>query len=72
MRRALLARLAFLASRSSGNLFIGLLFCFAAFIGFEATTIYSEEARNPRHSIPSTTSAVLLRSRSARPWRRKA
>ena len=31
----------------SGTPAIGLLFCFASFIGFEATTIYSEEAKDP-------------------------
>lgn len=45
---------------ASGNPFIGLLFCFAAFIGFEATTIYSEEAKNPKRSIPIATYAALL------------
>ncbi len=45
---------------SGGNPFIGLLFCFAAFIGFEATTIYSEEAKDPRRSIPVATYAALL------------
>jgi amino acid transporter len=40
---------------------IGLLFCFAAFIGFEATTIYGEEAINPKRTIPiATYSSVLL------------
>ena len=45
---------------TSGNPFIGLLFCFAAFIGFEATTIYSEEAKDPKRSIPVATYAALL------------
>jgi len=45
---------------SSGNPFIGLLFCFAAFIGFEATTIYGEEAKNPRKSIPLATYVSVL------------
>lgn len=45
---------------SSGNPFIGLLFCFAAFIGFEATTIYGEEAKNPKKSIPNATYAALI------------
>ncbi|WP_445288828.1 APC family permease [Variovorax atrisoli] len=45
---------------TSGNPFIGLLFCFAAFIGFEATTIYSEEAKDPKRSIPFATYAALL------------
>jgi amino acid transporter len=41
---------------------IGLLFCFASFIGFEATTIYAEEARNPRWTVPIATflSVVLI------------
>jgi amino acid transporter len=43
-----------------GNPFIGLLFCFAAYIGFEATTIYSEEAKHPKRSIPIATYAALL------------
>lgn len=45
---------------TSGHPFLGLLFCFAAFIGFEATTIYSEEARNPKRTIPRATYAALL------------
>lgn len=45
---------------SVGNPFVGLLFCFAAFIGFEATTIYSEEAKDPKRSIPIATYAALL------------
>lgn len=45
----------------SGVPSVGVLFCFAAFIGFEATTIYSEEAREPRRSIPiATYGSVLL------------
>ncbi len=45
----------------SGTPSIGLLFCFAAFIGFEATTIYGEEAKNPHRTIPiATYSSVLL------------
>lgn len=44
----------------SGNPFIGLLFCFAAFIGFEATTIYGEEAKNPRKNIPRATYISVL------------
>ncbi len=45
----------------SGTPSIGLLFCFAAFIGFEATTIYGEEARDPQRTIPiATYSSVLL------------
>ncbi|GJI90407.1 MULTISPECIES: APC family permease [Duganella] len=44
----------------SGNPSIGLLFCFAAFIGFEATTIYGEEAKNPRKNIPLATYISVL------------
>jgi amino acid transporter len=46
----------------SGSPFIGILFCFAAFIGFEATTIFSEEARNPEKTVPRATflSVVLI------------
>lgn len=44
----------------SGTPSIGLLFCFAAFIGFEATTIYGEEAKNPRRAIPVATYASIL------------
>lgn len=44
----------------SGNPSIGLLFCFAAFIGFEATTIYGEEAKDPQRAIPFATYASVL------------
>nr|WP_316655947.1 APC family permease [uncultured Gellertiella sp.] len=46
----------------SGTPAIGILFCFAAFIGFEATTIYSEEAREPEKTVPRATyiSVVLI------------
>jgi len=44
----------------SGNPSIGLLFCFAAFIGFEATTIYGEEAKNPQRAIPIATYVSVL------------
>jgi len=39
---------------------IGLLFCFAAFIGFEATTIYGEEAKSPERAIPIATYASII------------
>ncbi len=39
---------------------IGLLFCFASFIGFEATAIYSEEAKNPKKTIPRATYIAVL------------
>lgn len=45
----------------SGSPSIGLLFCFSAFIGFEAATIYGEEAKNPKRTVPlATYIAVLL------------
>lgn len=46
----------------SGSPAIGLMLCFSAFIGFEATTIYSEEARNPERTVPLATyfSVVLI------------
>ncbi|RUX64395.1 APC family permease, partial [Mesorhizobium sp. M7A.F.Ca.US.014.04.1.1] len=46
----------------SGSPAIAILFCFAAFIGFEATTIYAEEARDPKVTIPRATyfSVVLI------------
>lgn len=39
---------------------IGILFAFAAFIGFEATTIYAEEARTPETTIPKATYISVL------------
>jgi amino acid transporter len=46
---------------SADNLGVGLMFCFLLFIGFEATAIYGEEARNPRRTIPRAAMfAVLL------------
>jgi len=44
----------------SGSPAIGILFCFAAFIGFEATTIYSEEARDPETTVPRATYYSVL------------
>ena len=45
-----------------GSPAIGILFCFAAFIGFEATTIYSEEAKDPHSTVPKATyySVILI------------
>ena len=40
---------------------VGLMFCFLLFIGFEATAIYGEEARDPYRTIPrAAIIAVLL------------
>jgi amino acid transporter len=44
----------------SGVPAIGILFCFAAFIGFEATTIYSEEAKTPETTVPRATYISVL------------
>lgn len=44
----------------SGSPAIGILFCFAAFIGFESTTIYREEARNPSVTVPRATYMSVL------------
>ncbi len=45
---------------TGGSPWIGLVMCFSAFIGFEATAIYAEEARNPERTIPVATYAALL------------
>ncbi len=45
---------------TSGVPSIGILFCFAGFIGFEATTIYSEEAKNPSVTVPKATYVSVL------------
>lgn len=34
---------------------VALMFAFACFVGFESTTIYGEEAKNPRRTIPLAT-----------------
>ena len=39
----------------SGSSTIGMLLCFASFMGFEATTIYSEEAKDPSRTVPRAT-----------------
>jgi amino acid transporter len=44
----------------SGTWSIGVLYCFAGFIGFEATTIYSEEARDPHVTVPKATYISVL------------
>jgi amino acid transporter len=48
------------ASFTSGSVAIALLFNFASFIGFEATTIYSEEARDPKRTVPRATFVAVL------------
>lgn len=44
----------------SGSPSIAILFCFAAFMGFEATTIYGEEARDPERTVPRATYLAVL------------
>lgn len=44
-----------LASLTGGNLGVSLVFIVSAFIGFEATVIFGEEAREPRKTIPRAT-----------------
>jgi len=39
----------------TGNVGAGLLFCVAVFLGFEGTAIYSEEARDPKRTVPIAT-----------------
>ena len=48
------------AAAFGGSPSIALLFCFAAFMGFEATTIYGEEARDPERTIPRATYLAVL------------
>ncbi|TIU49093.1 MAG: APC family permease, partial [Mesorhizobium sp.] len=44
----------------SGSLTAAILFCLGSFIGFEATTIYAEEARDPESTIPRATYLSVL------------
>lgn len=44
----------------SGSLTAAILFCLGSFIGFEATTIYAEEAREPEKTIPRATYLSVL------------
>lgn len=48
------------AAFMSGSPVIGMLLCFAGFMGFEATTIYSEEARDPERTVPRATYLSVL------------
>ncbi|XVU29318.1 APC family permease [Actinoplanes sp. CA-054009] len=45
---------------TSGSLAVALLFNTASFVGFEATTIYSEEAKDPRRTVPRATYVAVL------------
>ncbi|QAY63738.1 APC family permease [Xylanimonas allomyrinae] len=44
----------------SGSPAIGLMFAIAAFIGFEATAIFRDEARDPERTIPRATYAAVI------------
>lgn len=48
------------AAALSGSPWIAILFCFAGFMGFEATTIYGEEAKDPERTIPRATYISVL------------
>lgn len=38
----------------------GLLFAFTCYVGFEATVIYGEEARNPKRTVPRATYLAII------------
>lgn len=44
----------------SGTPTLGFLLCFSSFMGFESTTIYAEEAKQPKISVPRATYAAVL------------
>jgi amino acid transporter len=48
------------SSFTTGSIAIALLFNFASFIGFEATTIYSEEAKDPKRTVPRATFVAVI------------
>ncbi|NMO04573.1 APC family permease [Gordonia sp. TBRC 11910] len=48
------------SSLTTGSLAVALLFNSASYIGFEATTIYSEEARDPKRTVPRATYLAVL------------
>lgn len=43
-----------------GSLWIGLLLAATAFIGFEATALFGEEAKDPRRTIPRATYTAII------------
>ncbi|WP_337060510.1 APC family permease [Kineococcus sp. G2] len=45
---------------TSGSPGIALMFAIASFIGFEATSIYGEEARDPRRTVPIATYVAVV------------
>lgn len=48
------------AQITSGSPGVGLMFAIAAFIGFEATAIFRDEARDPNRTIPRATYAAVI------------
>jgi amino acid transporter len=44
----------------SGSLGIAIMFAIASFIGFEATAVFRDEARDPGHTIPRATYLALI------------
>lgn len=44
----------------SGSPGIALMFAIASFVGFEATAIYGEEAKNPKRTVPVATYAAVI------------
>jgi len=44
----------------SGPLGIAVLFALTGFIGFEATAVFRDEARNPEHTIPRATYLAVI------------
>lgn len=48
------------STATSGSPAIGLMFAIAAFIGFEATAIFRDEARDPARTIPRATYAAVI------------
>ena len=45
---------------TAGSIWIGLLLVATAFIGFEATALFGEEAREPRRTIPRATYTAII------------
>lgn len=48
------------ANVASGSPGVGLMFAIAAFIGFEATAIFRDEAKDPNRTIPRATYAAVI------------
>jgi len=45
---------------TSGSIALALLFNAASFVGFEATSLYSEEAKDPKRTVPRATYVAVL------------